>query len=802
MGDVMFNKDNIATVPDKQTESRGERLWKRMLDYRQNAKLSLARAKLLTASYKETEGLPSPIRRAKAFEKIVTEIPIYIEEDDLLAGAFATRPMNFEWYPEFAVDQEMLSQNLDTLLAEGDSPEDTREIIRYFKDRCLQNSFLSNISNKERKRIAEVSEDGAWIYRVKNTLSIDRGYHAVDYTKAIQKGFLGVLDEVKKELLETRIKDDESYQKVNFLRGLAIVLNAGTQYAKRHAILARELANEAKGTRKAELEKMANICEWVPANPARTFYEAVQTSWFLHVLMHLESRAQESPGRMDQYLYPYYKHDIQEGGLTDEEAIEILECLRVKMSTLRLFSSVSYNEIVSGEAQYHNVNLGGQTPDGEDATNELSCLFLEAAFRARTPHPTLSIRWHQKLPRDFAIRALELVRLGLGFPAFFNDNSAIPWLLEQGVPLEVARGYCLSGCVHHTIPGQSSPVEVLFISIPKCLELALHNGVDPRTEKQLGPKTGKFDDLKAFDNLIDSFKKQVKYFSEEGSVMINQQRVTRADIVPTMLSSAFIDDCIKRGKGCMGNGARYLLAVQSSIGMIDAADSLAAIKKCVFEEGLISKQELLEALASNFENKEDSRRLLVNAPKYGNDDDYVDSIAVSLYCWWRKMVSEIEAPYGHKYIPAPYSISVHGAAGKRVGALPNGRLAEVTLADGSVSPCPGTDTKGPTAVMNSAGKIDQTPLFGTLLNTKFHPSALSNKEDLNKLFALIKTYFDYGGKHIQFNVVDSKTLREAQKHPELYRSLIVRVAGYSALFTELPRNIQEEIISRTEHTIT
>ena len=257
MGDVMFNKSNISTVPDKQTESRGERLWKRMLDYRQNAKLSLARAKLLTASYKETEGLPSPIRRAKAFEKIVTEIPIYIEDDDLLAGAFATRPMDFEWYPEFAVDQEMLSQNLDTLLAEGDSPEDTREIIRYFKDRCLQNSFLSNISNKERKRIAEVSEDGAWIYRVKNTLSIDRGYHSVDYNKAIQKGFLGVLDEVEKELLETRIKDDESYQKVNFLKGLAIVLNAGTQYAKRHAILARELADRAKGTRKAELEKMA-----------------------------------------------------------------------------------------------------------------------------------------------------------------------------------------------------------------------------------------------------------------------------------------------------------------------------------------------------------------------------------------------------------------------------------------------------------------------------------------------------------------------------------------------------------------
>ncbi|MFC2022401.1 pyruvate formate lyase family protein, partial [Chloroflexota bacterium] len=480
---MMSGKISVTTVPGKRVESRGEILWKRMLDYRQNARLSLARAKLLTASYKETEGLPSPIRRAKAFEKIVTEIPIYIEEDDLLAGAFAAKPMDFEWYPEFAVDQEMLSQNLDEVLAEGGSPEDVREIVCYFKDRCLQNSFLSRLSDTERNRITEACDDGAWVYRAKTTLNIDRGYHSVDHNKVIEKGFLGVLAEVEKELLETRIKDDESYQKVNFLRGLTIVLNAGIQYAKRHAILARELADRAEGTRKAELEKIADTCGRVPANPARTFHEAVQSSWFLHVLMHLESRAQESPGRMDQYLYPYYKHDIQEGKLTNEEAIKILECLRVKMSTLRLFSSVSYNELVSGEAQYHNVTLGGQTPEGEDATNELSYLFLEAAFRARTPHPTLSIRWHDKLPGDFTLKALELIRLGLGFPAFFNDNSSISWLLDQGVPLEVARGYCLSGCVHHTIPGQSSPFEALFISIPKCLELALHNGVDPRTHK-------------------------------------------------------------------------------------------------------------------------------------------------------------------------------------------------------------------------------------------------------------------------------------------------------------------------------
>jgi formate C-acetyltransferase len=355
--------------------------------------------------------------------------------------------------------------------------------------------------------------------------------------------------------------------------------------------------------------------------------------------------------------------------------------------------------------------------------------------------------------------------------------------------------------VHHTIPGQSSPLEALFINLPKCLELTLHNGVDPRTGKQIGMKTGEFADFETFADLVNAFQKQVKYFSEQGATIINEQRVARAEIAPTMLSSAFIEDSIKKGKSCLGSGARYVLLGQVGVGMIDVADSLAAIKKYVFDEGSIKRRELLEALAVNFEGKENLRKLLLAAPKFGNDDDFVDTIAAELYNSWRRMVSEIDAPYGLKYLPAPYSVSVHGAAGKRVGALPSGRLAQVALTDGSVSPSPGADARGPTAVLNSAGKIDQPPLFGTLLNMKFHPSALKTREDLQKLLALIKTYFGYGGKHVQFNVVDSKTLRDAQAHPESYPHLIVRVAGYSALFNELNRSIQDEIISRTELTM-
>lgn len=794
--------NKVVSFPAVKTKTRGNRLWERALKQRKQAKLSLARALLVTASYKETEGLSTPIRRAKAFEKIMAEIPIFIETDDLLAGAFSAKPMYFEWYPEFTVDQDMLSQDLKGMLAEGYRSEDMAEVIHYFKDRCFQGSFLSRLNDAQKQRMAEACEDGAWVYRSKTTLDIDRGYHATDHKKVVEKGFLEVLAEVNQTLGNTEAIDDESYRRRNFLQGLAIVLKAGIHYARRHAVLARELSAGARGKRKATLIRIAENCERVPAHPARNFYEAVQASWFLHVMIHLESRAQESLGRMDHFLYPFYQRDKVQGNITAEAAIDILECLRVKMSSLRLFSSVRYSEIVSGEAQYHNVTLGGQTPDGRDDTNELSYLFLEAAARTRTPHPTLSIRYHDKMAKDFALKGVELVKKGLGFPAFFNDRSSIAWLLAQGVPLDVARGHCISGCVHPTVPGQTSPFDALFISIPKCLELAFYNGFDPRTKKQVGPQTGAFCDMQTFEALIDSFKAQTLFFSEEGGAMIRLQKIARSQMVPAMLSSAFTDDCIQKGKTCLADGARYNIIIQIPVGIIDAIDSLAAVKKCVFEDKTVTQTELLEALSANFASSEKLRKTLLDAPKYGNDDDFVDSIAAEVYGWWGKMVADIDGPYGVKQLPAPYSVSAHGAAGKRTGALPSGRLSEQPFADGSVSPFPGMDVKGPTAVINSAGKIDQIPLFSSLLNMKFHPSALKDEQDLNNLLALIKTYFDYGGKHIQFNVVDSRTLREAQVHPEKYRNLMVRVAGYSALFTELTRNIQDEIIMRTEFNAT
>jgi pyruvate formate-lyase/glycerol dehydratase family glycyl radical enzyme len=796
-------KDSM-TASGEPKPTRGENIWNRLRDQRDEGMLSLERAKSLTASFKETEGLPTPIRRAKAFEKILAEIPIYIEEDQLLVGDFAARPMWAEWYPEFAVNWVLkeMDSGQDFFKPMSSEIGELREICQYWEGRSVESAYLSSLSEAEKRSFMEIGEDGAWVTGISALLDRPGGYHVVSYEKLIQEGGLGILNKVEAEIRATPVTDDDSFQKVNFLKAIAIVYQAIGQYSKRYATLARDLAKTAQGQRRVELERIADMCEWVPMNPARNFYEAMQTLWFVHVFLYLELRpAGVSPGRADQYLYPYYKHDIGAGNLTREEAIEILECLRVKMSTLRHFNKKSFRENTSAEAQFHNITLSGQTADGRDATNELSYAFIEAALGARTLHNTLSIRWHDKISQDFVLKGAELIATGIGFPAFFNDAGNIPFLMGMGATLEEARDYAIGGCVVPTISRSAGPYPPFVVSMGKCLELALNNGFDPNMRKQIGPKTGRFEDFKTFREVVDALKEQVRYFSDRGTALVNLQRYFRAAMVPPIFNSGLVDDCIKSGKSVLAGGARFNYMYFLLEGMIDVADSLAAIKKHVFEENSIEKRVLMDALSANFEGVEDLHRLLLSAPKYGNDDDYVDSIAHDLYDWWRKMVAEMDASYGCKYLPCAYSVSLHHSYGARVGALPSGRLAKKSLADGSMSPAQGCDTQGPTAVINSAGKIDQYPILATLLNIKFQPAIMKTKEDLKKLIALIRTYFDYGGRHIQFNVVDQKTLLDAQAHPELHRNLIVRVAGYSAYFIELDRGVQDEIIKRTAHAM-
>ncbi len=797
----------VDTLKSSETAqlTRGQRLWEQALEAR-GTTISLWRARLLTASWKETEGLPQQIKKAKAFEKIVTEIPIFIPDEQLLAGDLGAWLQAGEWYPEGCVTRERRE------LAAGRPPygldekevAEFGEILEYWDTRNSRDSFMASLDDAERQRIDEIAEEGACVYQMYAEITSDKSWHCPDYERAITKGFLGLLAEVEEELKATKVRDHQSRDKAHLLKGMVIVLKAGILYAKRYSALARELAKNAKGARKQELEKLAEICDWVPANPARTFHEAFQSMWFAHVMGLIDTVASaRAPGRVDQYLYPYYRKDVDEGRLTQEEAISLIECFRVKLNAFRRFETVYSHKANDGEAQFQNCTLGGQTPDGKDATNELSFLWLEAAFRVRSPHPTLSIRWHENLNPEFAIRAAELSRLGLGYPAWFGDKANMAYCMgpRMGATLEEARNYQLSGCVLSTIPGKTIPTWPIIINMGKTFELALYDGFDPTTGKQWGPRTGRFEDMSSWDELYPAFKEQVRFFITESSDILNRTRMYRSQLLPQVYMSLFFDDCVKRGEDTYASGVRY----QGSgmyllpVGLMDAVDSLAAIKKVVFDDGKISKEDLLEALGANFEGYEDIRQMLLSAPKYGNDDDYVDSIAAEMYKLLVDVCDNTDACYGEKYVCAPHTIAIQARHGKRVGALPSGRLASLSLADGAVSPSQGMDYEGPTATMNSAGKIDQDPLFGVLFNMKFHPSALATREDLQKLLGMIKTYFDaYGGKHIQFNVVSKATLLDAQAHPEKYRNLVVRVAGYSALWVELDRTLQDEIIARSE----
>jgi pyruvate formate-lyase/glycerol dehydratase family glycyl radical enzyme len=798
-----LNKMTKIITSDKKP-TRGQRLWQRLVDDRRTAPASIERAKLVTASWKTTEGLPVPIRRAKSFEKVVNELPIYIEEDQLIAGDMGSWPMAAELIcDQFSTDWilERLEDQKGYLVVKEEDMPALKEIAQFWRNRCTEALYFQKIGSEATEWLHKIDIRGAFVCGPNH---LNQGWNIPDYPKVISQGLNGIKSEIEKELAATVVLDEVSLGKKNFLEALLIVIKAGISYAGRYSALAGQMAKTARGKRKTELEEIARVCEWVPANPARTFREAVQALWFMHVLIYFDAPTSGvSPGRVDQYLYPYYKKDLEEGRTTREEVIELLELLRCKFSSYRIFAEKVMTETGSGEAEWFNCVLGGVTADGRDATNEMSYLWLEAAKKVGSPHPTLSLRVHENMDEDVVIMAAEVCRMGRGYPAWFGDRTNIAYLLNQGIPLTEARNYAIAGCTLAAVPGKMSGARVFFGNIPKMLELTLNNGVDPVTGELLGLKTGKFADFKTYDDLWKAFINQVRHWLRWAAVIHNDSEVFNSTTVPCLVSSLIYDDCIKRGLPSNGGGCRYQQGMWYLLptGPVDVADSLSAIKKCVYEDKSITKKQLLEALALNFTGNEfqNIRKLLLAAPKYGNDDDYVDYITRDIYTMLDRELSQIEGSWGTKYVCSPHSVSFHSPMGKTVGALPSGRLAFISLADGNLSPSQGMDRCGPTAVIKSAGKVDQVPLQGTLFNQKFHPSALKTQEDLSKFIALIKTYMlDMGGKHLQFNIVDRKTLLDAQAHPEKFKNLVVRVAGYSALWVELSRLVQDEIIARSE----
>jgi len=805
---MLENVAMVANDQDGKKLTRGQRLWLRLVERRRTEPISLERAKLLTASWQDTEGLPVPIRRARAFENIVAHIPIFIDDEQLLAGNYGSRPMAAEWRPETSVEWVLkrFDAEIGMMKIRDEDIPVMKKIAEYWEDKAIDSCFFRYIGEKEAQRYRDLDYLGVLVRHLFQEALHGQGWCVPDYEKAINIGLCGILEEVEAQIDATPFQDETSRDKRFFWEALTIVINAAIRYAQRHARLARKKAMTAKGSRKQELEEMARICERVPAKPAQTFHEALQTLWFCNLFMFFDTKENGvSPGRVDQYLYPFYHRDLIEGRITRDKAIELLELLRCHFSSYRALMESSLQEKGVGEANWFNCILGGQTPDGQDATNELSFLWLEAAMRTRSPHPTLSVRVHENMDEDFAMQAAKLSALGLGYPAWFGDRTTIPFLINQGVKPEEARNYAIAGCTISCVPGKMTPARVFFGNIPKMFELALYNGMDPRTEMQIGPETGHFEDFQSYEALYEAYRKQVRHCLEVATADCNKARIYQPSVLPQLFPSLLFDDCIARGLPSNGGGCRYQQGMWYLLpsGPIDVADSLAAIKKCIFEDREIAQKDLMATIGANFEGQKNQaiRRKLLAAPKYGNDDDYVDMIAKEVYAMLDEELARLRGGYGTTYVDAPHSVASHGNMGRRVGALPSGRLAWISLADANMSPSQGMDKKGPTAVVLSAGKIDQLPMQGSLLNQKFHPSALKTESDLKKFLALIKTYLiDLGGKHIQFNVIDRDILLDARDNPDKYVSLVVRVAGYSALWVELDRLVQDELIARSEQS--
>jgi pyruvate formate-lyase/glycerol dehydratase family glycyl radical enzyme len=774
------------------------------------------KGRLLTESYKETDRQPEVIRNAKALANVLDHVPIFIQEGELIVGNAASKPGGLELT---CLSGPWFQDEIDALRNEGFivSQEDEAEIVRmreyWNKVRLARKEILfydekfwpfrvygPNPTRQTRKEIEEGTfggfAGGGWAVQPElGFVLVD-----VDFEKVLHEGLNKILEEAEEEIKYLSYGSPDALKKLYFLNAVIIAHKAIIRFANRFADLATDMAaKESNPTRKKELEWIAETCRWVPAHPARTFYEAVQSFWFVYLMLNPSNVV--ALGRLDQRMAPFYKRDKEEGRITDEEVLELFELLRIKVMALAILGGKKLRERQAGMARWQNCTIGGVMPDGEDATNELSYLLLEAARDCQTPHFTLTLRVHEGTPEALMLKALEVVKTGIGMPAFVGDKSYIDYLLSNGVPLKESRNYCLVGCLDAGLAGKSRTIFPMF-NVPTVFEYAMNNGVHLPTGDQVGPRTGDFESFETFDDFMKAFKEQLAYFIKLTTETQNQMWASWPQFYPMPVYSSLMANGIKEGKDFLERKVPFenLLGL-TPIGMVNIADSMAAIKKLVFEEKKVTMKELRAALAANWQGNgyADMRKMFLVAPKYGNGDYSVDSIARELYQFWADTLQSIPTYVGGRFKPTGISITAHGPGGAITGATPDGRYAGEALADGTHSAVRGRDVNGPLALLKSAMTTDQVPYQSALLNMKFHPSALKTTEDLKKLSNMIRTYFSFGGKHIQFNVVSKETLLDAQKRPENYRDLIVRVAGFSTYFVRLTKTIQDDIICRTEY---
>ena len=768
------------------------------------ARVDTQRAQLLLEVYEDTKGEPPVIRRAKLFDRICAEKEILIDMNPIVGtitgykyGSYPQPEMGARWMKK--VDKLGLQRG-NALLTEEER-ECIYNAVDYWKD--------TNLFNRARDVVLKSLgiDFSVWQKCGVGTEFAPYGpmSSSPDFGKVINDGFTGILAEIEAEKGKLAIGNAEDIEKWYFYEGTSMCLNAMINLAGRYASQARKMAGKESNTqRKRELERIAEVCEWVPANPARSFHEAIQATWFTILGVWIESPTTlfAPPSRLPQYTYSLYCSDKATNMITDEDVIELLEFFFLKLNGLAMVIAPHGFAWSQSRLGLH-LAVGGLTPNGEDATNELDWLVLEAQRRIQLPEPLVDLVYHDKLSDDFLLKCVELVRTGIGQPAFHNADIAIArHLYHDKMPLEEARNVSIVGCVQSCVPGYSSaPWEAVF-NTAKMIELALNNGKDPLTGTPLGPQTGQAESFQSYEEFYGAVVKQMEYFIPLARTMCRTSWNLKKDL-PVPFASVVTNDCIKNGKDLQDGGARYHAAnAMSFVAGVDSANSLAAIKKLVFDEKQFGMKKLKDALAADFEGYEEIQKMCLDAPKYGNDDKYVDQIVKELYqiCYreHQKFADYFERPTK----PEAFSVTSHFAMGRFTGALPNGRKARTPLTDASVSATPGTDKSGPTALIKSAAKVIDTVKFGgNHFNMKFHPSALDGVDKARKFLSLIKTYMDLGGYHVQFNCVDSEDLRDAQLHPEKYRNLVVRVAGFSAFFIYLDPEVQGEIIKRTELTL-
>ncbi|MEO0277812.1 MAG: pyruvate formate lyase family protein [candidate division WOR-3 bacterium] len=803
---------DIAIDEIEKIDVKTERIKKLILRLQQSPiYVSSGRSRVVTRAWKETEGEPIDIRRAKLFQRIMEETPITILEDELIVGSqteFVRGASPYvDYTPQVALD--VLYDQEGEVVFTDEVKNAILEDCEFWKDKAPGDIVRREIAQRF-PWLQDWVEVGL-IETQQMGWSPPEG-RCVDYGKVLAVGLEGVISEAEKELRKIDFSFDpfEAYRRECFLKAVIIACKGAIEYARRYARLAEAMAKEEKNPiRRKELEKIAETCWWVPAKPARNFYEALQRFWLTHLCVNLETASlHEVPGRMDQYLYPYYYKDvIVDKALSRQEAAELLACLWVKFNQMCCIKCKHNRENIPG-THLQQVTIGGVDVKGRDACNELTYLMLHVHSQIVFPQPGLYLRWHNTIRREVWLKALKVaIQRGDGNPAFVNDEVRIPSFLAHGIRLEDARNWGVAGCGGALVPGVSMHGGNLgpnYINLAKVLELVLFRGTDPNTGKRIGIDTGDPLEFDRFDRFIESFKAQFEYLFKKYLEMVRVNTCIETSNYRIPFASALTGDCIQKGKDARLGGTRYpeFLYHFSDRGLQNVADSLAAIKKLVFEEKKVTMQELLSALRNNFEGREDLRRLLLSAPKYGNDDDYVDVIFSELSEWLQQRIGEEKNPYGYKLWTGRSGATIHVIFGRKTGALPDGRKAGEPLADGALSPGQGRDVKGPTAVFNSATKGNHYDNnFAALMNMKFSRRLFSTQEKILKLMHLVETFFVKGGFHIQFNFIDRETLLEAQREPEKHKNLLVRVAGFSAFFVDLPREVQDEIISRTEHEI-